>query len=247
MRMRKQGHIVQLSFLPRLFPVNCYLVEEENELTLVDAALPYSAARILKAAKQIGKPITRILLTHAHGDHIGALDGLKQELPHAKVMISARDAKLLQGNCSLEDGEAATPIRGDVPKEGEIRTKPDVLLQDGQMVGSLRAVLAPGHTPGMMAFYDTRDGALIAGDAFQIRGGIAVSGMLKPLFPFPAMATWNNEAALASAIKLRALQPTLLAVGHGVMLMKPTSQMDRAIQEAERKWGTVPMNGNAVK
>lgn len=247
MRMRKQGHIFQLSFLPRLFPVNCYLVEEEHELTLVDAALPYSAAGILKAARQIGKPITRILLTHAHDDHIGALDALKQELPDAQVMISARDAKLLAGNRTLEADELVTPIRGGVPKEGVIRTKPDVLLQDGEMIGSIRAVLAPGHTPGMMAFYDARDGALLAGDAFQIRGGVAVSGMFKPLFPFPAMATWNKEAALASACKLRALQPTLLAVGHGGMIVNPAFVMDQAIQEAERKWGAVPMNSEVLE
>ncbi|MBG9734412.1 MBL fold metallo-hydrolase [Paenibacillus alvei] len=247
MRMRKQGHIFQLSFLPRLFPVNCYLVEEEHGLTLVDAALPYSAVSILKAAKQIGKPITRILLTHAHDDHIGALDALKQDLPDAQVLISARDAKLLAGNRTLEAGEPVTPIRGGVPKEGTIRTKPDVFLQDGQRIGSLRAVLAPGHTPGMMAFYDTRDGALLAGDAFQIRGGVAVSGMFKPLFPFPAMATWNKEAALASACKLIALQPTLLAVGHGGMIVNPVSVMDQAIQEAERKWGAVPMSSKILE
>ena len=52
-------------------------MEEEAGLTLIDAALPYSAKGILQAEK-IGKPITKIVLTHAHDDHIGALDALKK-------------------------------------------------------------------------------------------------------------------------------------------------------------------------
>jgi len=70
-----------VKFLPRAFPVNCYLVEEEDGLTLVDAALSRSAKGILREAGAIGKPIVRIVLTHAHSDHTGALDDLKQALP----------------------------------------------------------------------------------------------------------------------------------------------------------------------
>lgn len=71
-----------------------------------------------------------------------------------------------------------------------------MLLGDGDSVGSLKAISTPGHTPGHMAFLDERSGILIAGDAWQTRGGLAVSGVLKPWFPFPAMATWSKELAL---------------------------------------------------
>jgi len=81
---------------------------------------------------------------------------------------------------------------------------------------------------------DTRNGHLIAGDAFQIRGGIAVSGVIKPLFPFPALATWNKEAAIDSAKKLVNLNPKLLAVGHGLMIEQPIKMMSEAIDEASR-------------
>lgn len=105
MRITKIGTVFQLSFMPRIFPVNCYLVEEENELTLIDAALPFSTKGIIDAAKSIGKPITRIVLTHAHNDHIGALDALKELLPNAQVSISSRDALLLDGNSTLLPNE----------------------------------------------------------------------------------------------------------------------------------------------
>ena len=39
--------------------------------------------------------------------------------------------------------------------------------------------MTPGHTPGSMSFLDIRNKALIVGDAFQTRGGTAVSGQMK--------------------------------------------------------------------
>lgn len=127
-----------MSFLPRAFPVNCYFVEEEDGLTLIDAALPYSAKGILQAAEKIGKPITKIVLTHAHDDHIGALDALKEVLPHVPVYISKRDAKLLEGDTTLQKDEPNIPIKGGVPKS---KTVPDVLLEDGDRVESLLAIM----------------------------------------------------------------------------------------------------------
>lgn len=232
MRRVREQQVLELSFMPRLFPVQCYLVEEEDGLTLVDTALPFSVKGIMQAAREFHKPVTRIVLTHAHGDHIGGLDGLKQQLPDVKVYISRRDSRLLAGDRSIEPQEPSVAIRGGVPKPGQIRTRPDVLLDDGDTVGSLRAIAAAGHTPGSMAFLDQRSGVLLAGDAFQLRGGIAVSGHMKPLFPFPAMATWSKETALLSARKLTELRPEVLAVGHGSMLRQPYSAMKRAVEEA---------------
>lgn len=231
MRIIREGHLYQLTFLPRFFPVNCYLVEEDDSLTLIDAALPYSAKKILKAAKKINKPITRILLTHAHDDHVGALDKIKQLLPDVPVHISSKDARLMSGDITLDPNEPDTPIRGGVPKN--LKTRADILLQNGDQIGSLIAIAAPGHTPGSMAYFDTRSRTLIAGDAFQTRGGMAVTGQLRPLFPFPAMATWNKETALQSAHKLLEYNPSLLAVGHGKMLKQPEKAITHAITKAK--------------
>lgn len=48
MRLTREGHLLQLTWMPRLFPVNCYLVEEADGLTLIDAALPFSVQGIFR-------------------------------------------------------------------------------------------------------------------------------------------------------------------------------------------------------
>jgi glyoxylase-like metal-dependent hydrolase (beta-lactamase superfamily II) len=225
----KKGFLYQITFLPRFFPVNCYLVEEKDSLTLIDAALPFSAKGILRTAEKIGKPITKIVLTHAHDDHVGALDELKNRLPNVNVYISRRDARLIEGDRSLDSNEPHTPIKGGVSKK--LQTRPDILLNDGDKVGSLQAILTPGHTPGSMSFYDSRSGALIAGDAFQTRGGFAIAGQLVPFFPFPKWGTWNAEEAAKSAQKTVELSPSLLAVGHGEILENPSLMIKQALKK----------------
>ncbi len=231
MRVTREGHLLQLTWMPRVFPVNCYIIEEENELTLIDAAMPFSIKGIIATAAKLDKKITRIILTHAHDDHIGALDELKRQLPEVQVYISERDAALLSGDRSLREGEPQTPIKGGVPKK--VTTRPDVLLYDGDTIGSLTAILTPGHTPGSMSFIDSRSGAVIVGDAFQTFRGTAVSGTVIPWFPFPAMATWSKDQALKSAIKLLEASPTILATGHGDLLRNPVQTMEKAIHKAQ--------------
>jgi glyoxylase-like metal-dependent hydrolase (beta-lactamase superfamily II) len=233
MRVIKKGYLYQVTFMANVFPVNCYFIEEENGLTLIDAALPYSTKGIFKAAESIGKQITKIILTHAHEDHVGALDSIKEEIPDVPVYISVRDYRLMNGDRSLDPNEHQTPIKGGVPKK--LKTRANVLLKEGDLIGSLTAIETPGHTPGSLSFFDTRTRALIAGDSFQTRGGIAVAGDMKPWFPFPAFGTWSKETAIVSAKKLVSYRPELLAVGHGEMMKNPIGAMEQAIISAEQK------------
>lgn len=232
-RMIKNGFLYQVTFMPNFFPVNCYLVEEGEELTLIDAALPNSAKGILDVVQRIGKPVTKIILTHAHEDHVGALDSIKERYPDVPVYISQRDDRLMNGDRSLDSHEDQTPIKGGVPKN--LKTRAAVLLKDGDQVGSLRAIESPGHTPGSMSFFDNRTQSLIVGDAFQTRGGIAVAGDLKLWFPFPALGTWSKKTALESAKKLAGTGPKLLAAGHGEMLENPVQLMEEAVFRLEKK------------
>ena len=218
--------------ISRLGIVNAYLVAEEEGLTLIDTMLPGSAKPILAAAEEAGAPIVRILLTHAHGDHIGSLDKLRAELPEAEVTISGRDARLLAKDKTLDPGEPQVKLRGYFPGA---KTKPERLISAGHRVGSLEAVAAPGHTPGQLAFLDTRDRSLVCGDAYLALGGLFVTTEPVLRFPIPALlGTWHKPTAYATAQKLRALEPSRLATGHGPVLEAPAAEMDRALARAPR-------------
>jgi glyoxylase-like metal-dependent hydrolase (beta-lactamase superfamily II) len=223
---------VSLTRVSRFGFVNAFLVEEEDGLTLVDTAIPGSAKAIRAAAAKLGRPIVRIALTHAHGDHIGSLDALAKALPGVEVSISERDARLLAKNKTTDPGEPAeAKMRGSYPGA---KTEPTRTLAAGDRVGSLEVVASPGHTPGHISFLDTRDHTLIAGDAFSTIGGVATTAKVNPLFPFPTVATWHRPTALASATALRALDPARLAVGHGPIVDAPGAAMDEAIAKAAR-------------
>ena len=229
MKLTRHGNnLIQLTYYGF---VNVYLVREEDGFTLIDTALAGCAKSIVQAAQQAGLPIVRIFPTHAHTDHIGGLDALHELLPEAEVVMPARDARFLSGDMSLDADEPQDKLRGGWVIR---KTRPSRLVHEGDHVGSLEVIATPGHTPGHASFLDTRDRTLIAGDAFQTKGGIAVSGTFKLLFPLVAFATWQKGLALESARKLVALQPSALAVGHGRMLNHPQAEMEHAIRVMEQ-------------
>jgi glyoxylase-like metal-dependent hydrolase (beta-lactamase superfamily II) len=201
--------------LTRFAFVNCYLVLESDGLTLIDTGLPGSHGDILSAASNLGSPIRRILLTHAHMDHVGSVDALIEKLgPTTVELISnARSLPLLQKppDISLQPTESQTKIKGGVPG---INSRPTRLLTEGDLVGSLRVIETPGHIPGHLCFLDQRDATLYAGDSLIAVGGLSVCGWTPWYFPSNPF-TWHKPTALASAQKLLTYPIERFASGHG--------------------------------
>ncbi|WP_430536164.1 MBL fold metallo-hydrolase [Listeria rocourtiae] len=232
MRAMTQNNLTQLTTLPYLFPVNCYLVTDGDFLTLIDTALPMSANKIIQHIAATGLPLRYIILSHAHGDHIGSIQAIIEAYPDAEVMISDRELQLIK-RPETYAFEAQKPIKGSYPKVFPVKVTKTI--GEGDMIGSLSVIETPGHTPGSISFLDNRTRAIMVGDLIQTQGGIAIAGDTRPLFPFPTMGTWDLETGIASTEKILSHHPSLLAVGHGRMVPEPMLALEQALTRAKKK------------
>ena len=225
--------------LTRLGLFNCYLVRESDDFTLIDTTLGSGGKAIIADARGIApEPIARILLTHAHGDHVGSVDELAGELGQVSLAIGEREAPLLSKppDKRLLSGEPQGKVKGSLPGTN---TRPTHLVNDGELFGSLRVITTPGHTPGHASYFDERDGTLYAGDALICVGGqVHVPGFGPWYFPLPGLATWHKPTALASAQKMLDVLGTNIrryASGHGRLVEGGPGLLQAAVDKAKEK------------
>jgi glyoxylase-like metal-dependent hydrolase (beta-lactamase superfamily II) len=216
--------------LKRLGFVNCYLVHESDGYTLIDTGIQGSAPGILAAARALGSPIRRILLTHAHVDHVGSVDALANSLPGVVVATSARTVPLLRRppDLSLRPGDPGGKIQGQCPG---IATRVTHTIEHGDLFGSFRVIATPGHIPGQVSFLDERDGTLYAGDALIAIGQLGVAGF-RPWW-FPLRIAQSLPTALASARHLLDYPIQRFACGHGPVREGGRPTLEAAIARAE--------------
>jgi len=140
---------------------NPYLILDPDGLTLIDAGLPGNHKKILNYISGLGhsaSELKRIIITHADMDHIGSLSALKKA-SGAQIYTSKIEAEAMaQGRPSrqIQSGmvcESADEIMLHFMQP--IAVQADVILSEGQILpvlGGLRVVETPGHTPGHIPF-----------------------------------------------------------------------------------------------
>jgi glyoxylase-like metal-dependent hydrolase (beta-lactamase superfamily II) len=205
--------------IPNSF-VNLYLILETNGLTLIDAGLAKSGPKVaLEAIAKLGhKPqdLKRILFTHSDPDHTGGAAELKQT-SGSSLQASAHEASM------MAQGLAGRPVKNPVirlmlglmvPRIPPQTT--DVILEDGQeipVLGGLRVINTPGHTPGHVSFYSSSTKILFAGDSMRSEKDKLSFGA----GPF----TWDLEAGIESVRKQAKLEADLVCCGHGPVVRGP--------------------------
>lgn len=210
--------------------VNWVLLREGRDLTLVDAGYPGDVDAVLASLAAIGhgpEDVRAVLVTHAHVDHVGALNHLHQQ--HGTPTLMHPDEV---ANATGERHESATPA--DVARRAwrpsvlrwslaitraggtqhPVATHAEAFDLDGplDLPGRPVPVHLPGHTSGSAAFVLPESGVVVTGDAL-------VTG--HPLLPeagpqlLPDFFHHDPAAARVALGTLRTVDADLLVPGHG--------------------------------
>jgi len=139
---------------------NCYIVENPDKTCLIvdPGEEGNKLINVLNRRKLI--PLA-ILLTHAHFDHIGAVN-IMREAYHIPVYIHKQEGKWLT-DPALNGSQLFMQVE-------PIRVNPaDYLINhEGAMtIGTFEFQVyhTPGHSPGSISFYFDKEGVVISGDA----------------------------------------------------------------------------------
>lgn len=202
-----------------------YLIEGDD-LTLIDTGLPWSAGRVLRYIRRIGRhasELRRILMTHSHPDHAGGAHGILKRsgarvIAHRADTREHRryDAHVLAYLGMFPQIDTYLPLLkytpvNHLPEEDEILP----------IVGGIRVLHTPGHTPGSVCYFLERDGLLFSGDTI-----FSEQGQVSRSMPFPGS---DAERYRQSLERLAALDFDILCGGHGTPLVGGASREFRSL------------------
>jgi glyoxylase-like metal-dependent hydrolase (beta-lactamase superfamily II) len=216
-------------FCYRTLMVNLFFVRGASSWVLVDAGLGGYANTIRDAAHAAmltDAPPASIVLTHGHFDHLGSLDALLRRWS-CPVYAHPLERPYLTGRSPYPPpdplvGRGVMSVLSRFYPRGPIDISAHLeMLPAGGAVPGLpewRWIHTPGHTAGHVSLFRERDRTLIAGDAVTTtkqESLTAVATQRRELHGPPAYFTHDWNAAGMSVQRLAALNPEVLASGHG--------------------------------
>ena len=228
---------VDLSWFPQPYPPNVFLIRDGGEAAIIDAGFPddESFNKRMEVLGDLGDAkLKYIIITHHHYDHSSGAHRLR-EATGAQIVVH-KDEETLLLNPDLGSADVEIP---EDQKEARERAKqwlaeaakatPDVRVEDGDVlnVGSLRlrCVHAPGHTAGHLCVLLEDDSLLFAGDNVL---GVGTAAISPP--PHGDMAEY-----IRSLRKMQALEPALLAPGHGPVVKEPHRKIQELIDHRQQR------------
>jgi len=202
--------VFQLPLMPRN-AINVYLVGD----VLVDTGIKQSAGKI--SGMLNGRGVSAIALTHAHGDHAGAMKRLAAQLG-VPVWCGAADREAAEaGKPVLSSGLQRPGLSVIAAAAGGFDGVPVArVLREGDTLAAGFTVLdTPGHSPGHVSFWRESDRTLICGDVFFNMNLLTTfPGLREP----PSLLTTDPVKNRDSERRLAALEPDAVGFGHGPVL-----------------------------
>ena len=203
---------------------NPYIIVDADGLTIIDTGLPRNEKTILAYVASLGKSardVKRIILTHSDFDHVGSLAAL-HKLTGARTYASQIEADAIAAGKpsripKMPAGSFIRRLRFLLMRLFFKATPFQVneILTDGQVLpvlGGLRVVETPGHTPGHISLFAPQVGILFCGDSMVTYDNNIDND------PRPA-ATWDQARAKESNIKQSMLGARIVCSGHGPVVM----------------------------
>ncbi len=207
--------------------VNFYLVEADGGFTLIDAGLPAFLAELEDLLRSRGRTVADVdalLLTHAHGDHVGIAEKVRQAgVPvrvHELDAEQARTAKSHPREGSMlpyfRHGQAwrllVMGARNGAMKPVKIAEVSTFGEGELDVPGRPHAIHTPGHSPGHIVFHFADHGVVIAGDALCTWNPL--TGRPGPQI-MPRAFAFSNAQAVTSLERFEDIEAGALLVGHG--------------------------------
>lgn len=225
--------------------VNWFIVEDGGRVTVVDAGNPNQLGQLAPALGSLGRSmadVEAVLLTHAHGDHLGSSAHIKDE-SGAAVHVHEGDAALARGEAHREyerhyvrdlNRLSAWKALLFFARGGALKAPPVAELStfdDGEQLevpGRPTVIHTPGHTDGSACITLGDRGVLFTGDALVTLN--ILTGATGPRV-MPGAFNKSSAAALESLSRLEGSPASTVLPGHG----EPwTGTVSEAIAEARR-------------
>jgi glyoxylase-like metal-dependent hydrolase (beta-lactamase superfamily II) len=123
-----------------------------DQITLIDTGTPGKQGNIInylqKELKSKPKNIKTIVLTHHHMDHTGSLYELKK-ITNADIAAYKDDIDIISGKKSSSDPIYMRFVSRLMAMFTSYKfIKPDINLEENDIVDNYRVIHTPGHTPG---------------------------------------------------------------------------------------------------
>ena len=232
---------------------NVYLLQGDKNYTLIDTGWDSKTAfnSLNRQLAEIGvgfRDIAQIIVTHAHFDHYGLTEKIKQA-SDAKILMHNAEKTVLRSRYAVDKKfldevviwfrlngvpeRMLAAVHGPISGFGEnAPVQPDILLNGDEKITSgvfnLNVIWTPGHSPGHICLYEPERKILFSGDH--------ILPSITPNVSLPPNATGNPLGDyIKSLLTVKKLAVEIVLPGHEDIFRDLSKRVDEIIYHHQKR------------